>query len=677
MTGRVSFKGGLLIASAAFFAAPAHAQAPAAPPALPSVTSTVATAPTSEGGANAVTLLPGQTPAQTVIVGTGELGGLEVYGLDGARKAAWPAGEVYGVDTRSDIEGAAGGQIVAGLDRRANQIRLFSATGQQLEAAPLNLGFKGEGLCLFRSARDRSLYAFALGAAGQIDQWLIYPTSGGKFSGSLVRRMHVSSEPSYCVADDSTGALYVTEDAVGVWKFDADPEAEPTPQIVDIVKFGSITEEVGGVAIVNGGAGANYLVAGNQTDNNFNLYDRDKDDKFIGRFTVQGIESASGLYGTRTGDGALLIADDRDAGANYRMVSWRAIADAMKVAPGGVQAPRASTAALVRPVVETKPVANDGDAADDPAIWVNAKNPAGSLVVTTDKQLGLNLYDMTGTLLHTSPDGKMNNVDLRDGFKLSGQSIVLVAASDRTHKSIGLYALDTESRTLRNVADGVQATGLGDPYGLCMYRGKGGKTYVFINDTDGRMRQWELLAQANGKVAAKLVRDFRFDTQAEGCVADDEAGALYVAEEDVALWRMGAEPQAGTAKTQVTAVATNKALKDDLEGVGLYTMPGGRGYIVVSSQGNNSYAVFKREGRNEFVGMFSVIANGPAGIDGISETDGLDVVSRSLGPAFPYGAMIAQDGRNVSPPENQNFKFVSWEDIASALKLPLPPRSNF
>ena len=56
-------------------------------------------------------------------------------------------------------------------------------------------------------------------------------------------------------------------------------------------------------------------------------------------------------------------------------------------------------------------------------------------------------------------------------------------------------------------------------------------------------------------------------------------------------------------------------------------------------------------------------------IDGISETDGLEVTSRNLGPGFKHGAMIAQDGRNVLPVENQNYKYVPWESIAKALKL--------
>jgi 3-phytase len=54
------------------------------------------------------------------------------------------------------------------------------------------------------------------------------------------------------------------------------------------------------------------------------------------------------------------------------------------------------------------------------------------------------------------------------------------------------------------------------------------------------------------------------------CVADDETGALHVAEEDVALWKLGADPTAGQARKPIAKVADYPALKDDLEGVGLY-----------------------------------------------------------------------------------------------------------
>ncbi|KRB52891.1 MAG: phytase [Pseudomonadota bacterium] len=677
MTYRLAFKGSLCAAAAVTVLAQATL-AQGATPVSPLVPSLGASVP--GGGVNAAALLLNpENPRASLVAGSGELGGVELYTLGGERTAAWPAGEVVAVDTRARVE--LGGKtiaVVAALDRKDNQIRLFDSAGTALQARPLAFGFAGEGLCLYQSARDQALYAMVLGADGQIDQWLLFPTEGGQLDGLLVRKMHLSSEAGHCAADDATGDLYVTEDAVGVWKFDADPEGEPTPSIVDVVRFGHITGEAGGAALINGGPGARFLIVANPTGGDFNLYDRDHDDRFVGAFRVDGVDAAAGLSASRAGlgepfaDGLLVVADDRKAGANYRYVAWPAIAKAMGVSVGSAQTGTPTNQlALVKPSVETQPVANDGDAADDPAIWVNPIDPAASLIIGTNKKLGLDVYDLDGRIIQTLPDGKMNNVDLRDGFRLGGKPVTLVTASDRTHKAIAIYVLDPASRSLRNVADGVQATGLGDPYGLCMHRSANGKTYVLINDTDGRMRQWELIARPGGKVTSKLVRDLKFDTQAEGCVADDELGALYVAEEDIGLWRLGADPRTGAAKTMIAAVAGNPALKDDLEGVGLYAKSGGRGYIVVSSQGNNTYALFRRDGNNAYVGSFAVSANAAKGIDGVSETDGLDVTAKAVGPAFRHGLMVAQDGRNVAPPERQNFKLVSWEAIASALNLPL------
>ncbi|MBX3484114.1 phytase [Phenylobacterium sp.] len=319
--------------------------------------------------------------------------------------------------------------------------------------------------------------------------------------------------------------------------------------------------------------------------------------------------------------------------------------------------------------VETAPVARAGDAADDPAIWVNPKDPALSAVIGTDKKGGLYVYDLAGKPLQFLANGRMNNVDLRAGFRLGGREVVLVTASDRTNKAIAILTLDPETRQLADVADGVQESDLSDPYGLCMYRDrKGGETYVFVNDPTGLVRQWRLVATPAGKVRAEVVRSFALNSQVEGCVADDETGALYIGEEDVGLWRFGAAPNAGDRRRLVAAIKDNPMWKADFEGVGLWAGKGGRGYIVVSSQGDNTYAVFDRGGRNRYRGSFAIAPDPASGIDGVSETDGLDVVSAPL-PGFPRGLLVTQDGYNVSPSENQNFKFVSWADVATQLKL--------
>jgi 3-phytase len=644
----------------------------------------VGTTPTQQGGSNrAVFVFGGQQP---VIVGTAELAGLEVYDVSGKRLGAVLAGEAVGLDVRYGWPTEKSRALLVSADATTNSLRFYRPLDGSLgevSARSVPLAIAVEGTCFYRSAQDGSLYAFALGDGGEVDQYLIFEPADGRVDAKLVRRLHVASTVEHCVADDATGNLYVSEQAVGIWRFNAEPETEVAPALIDAVRLGRISEEVGGLALFDGGTGAQWLVASNASGGQLYVYDRAKDDTYVGAVTVASggasVSEPGGLYAISApvgsyGSGALLIADEESAGgSNYKLVAFDKLAAAAGITAGTAQpltVKVSPTFPNIRPTVETEPVANGGDAADDSAIWANPTNPAASLIVGTDKQGGLHVYDMQGKSRQFVADGKMNNVDLRSGYRLGGSDVILVTASDRTRKAIAIYTLDTATAQLVNVADGVQPTDLSDPYGLCMYRSRRtGRTYVFISDPDGLVRQWELASTRNGKVKAKKVRDLKFGSQTEGCVADDENGILYVAEEDVGLWRVTAEPSRGSAPTSVDKVATNSKLKDDLEGVGLYDLGGGRGYLIVSSQGNNSYAVYRREGDNAYLGSFSVIADPARGIDGISETDGLDVSSANLGPGFETGAMIAQDGRNLLPVENQNFKFVPWSEISSASKL--------
>lgn len=340
--------------------------------------------------------------------------------------------------------------------------------------------------------------------------------------------------------------------------------------------------------------------------------------------------------------------------------------------PAGTAAERTRVAAQpVQPSAETAPVASDGDAADDPAIWVHPQDPSLSLIVGTDKQRGLQLYDLEGRLLQALPDGRLNNVDLRDGFLLDGRPSVLVAATNRSDQTIAFYRLDTGERRLRRIGPGLP-TGFDEPYGLCLYAGRGGQHYAFVNEAvSGRIRQWRL-QDADGRIAATLVREIGVGGQAEGCAADDELGELYVAEEDRALWKYGAEPDSGVKRTMIDAVGGATGLAADLEGVAIWRGSGGRGFVVLSNQGADSYAVYRREAGHAFVGLFRIVDDAALGVDGTVETDGLDVTSRAAGPRYPDGLLVVQDGRNEPAGQRQNFKLVSWRAVAEALGLPDP-----
>ena len=643
------------------------------------------TQPTASGEANAAVLVRNAArPGQDHIVATAALGGLEVYDLSGKRVGTTPAGEVAAVDVAYDIAlGKRTATVLAVIDTTTNSLRLFEMNQARLAeigARPLPLGFAAEGVCLFRNPLDSALYAFVVGDGGEIDQQILFANAEGKLDARQVRRINVPSPLKQCVAGDSH--VYASEEGVGIWRINADPEADVSATVVDAPRLGHLQEESGGLALYDGGEGSRWLIASDTSAGRLNVYDRDNDHAFLGSFRAGAPRSSAAIgepgplfaspapLGKAFPNGALLVTDEDDS--NYKMVSIADIASTLGIAPGKPQpaAAMAVNLATVTATVETAFAGSYGDAADDPAIWANARDPSKSLVIATDKKAGLYVYDMQGKVVQFLADGKMNNVDLREDFELGGEKVVLVTASNRTDKSIAIYRLDTEKRELVNVADGVQPTGLGDPYGLCMYRSaKDQRTYVFINGDDTRKRQWELVAGANGRVKAKLVRDMSFDSQTEGCVADDASGALYVNEEDVGLWRMSAEPDGGDARISVQKIADNPAVKDDYEGLGIYDLGDGRGYIVVSSQGNDTYAVYRREGDQEYLGSFAVVADPLRGIDGISETDGLEVTSRNLGPGFEHGAMVAQDGRNVMPVENQNYKYVPWESIARALGL--------
>jgi len=658
-----------LFAVAAVLAAFPTAMAAQPSGATPAAAALAETQPTLGSGADgAVVVADPADASRSLILAGAESGGIDVFDLSGQRIASHKVGDIRALDVRGD---GAGGPLLVGLDGKQNAPRLFRIRGNGVPEPLALTGIEPQmtiaGLCFARSHRDGTLYLFLTGDTGAIEQWGLFANDAGGMTGRIARRWSLGSEAGYCAADDR-GSIYVSQEAVGVWRFAAEPEAEIKPEIVDIVRLGHIADEAKGVAVAPDGR----LLVSDASANRLNIYDPAEDYAYRGSVTLAAGDDRVEDGGSVTIAGPTVVVADDDNSPdlpNFKIATWSSVLAAAGLSERS-PVPAPETMPLARPSVETAPVETGGDAADDPAIWIDPADPARSVVIGTQKKSGLYVYDLDGKVIQFLPDGRMNNVDLRSGFRLGGRDVTLVTASNRTTKGISIYALDSATRKLTDVADGLQDTGFDDPYGLCMYRStRSGKTFVFVNQADGKMRQWELVASRAGKVRAKLMRDLPFATQVEGCVADDATGILYVGEEDVGIWREGAEPRGGPPRTVLATVADNPALEDDVEGMSLYAKPDGTGYLVVSSQGNDSYAIFRREGDNAYVGSFRIGADMAAGIDGVSETDGLDVTSMAAGPAFPEGLMVAQDGRNVSPPENQNFKLVSWTRIAEALGL--------
>jgi len=324
----------------------------------------------------------------------------------------------------------------------------------------------------------------------------------------------------------------------------------------------------------------------------------------------------------------------------------------------------------VLPAAETEPANGTlDDAADDACIWIHPTDANLSLIIgqsKDDANGGIHIYDLSGKELQFYEDGKMNSTDVRYNFPLGGELVDIVVASNRTTVSVDVYKVNPSNRQLVKV--GRISTGRTEIYGLCMYHNPiTDKFYAIPNHKDGTVQQWELSDDGTGHVTGTKVREFDVGTQPEGCVADDEFAKLYIGEENFGIWKYGAEPTDGTSRISVDNVS-NGRLSACVEGLTIYYTTDGAGYLIVSSQGNNTFVIYRREGDNDYIDTFRVVSNDTLSIDGCTQTDGIDVTNVSLGSAFPSGLFIAHDHDNTgSDNDNSNFKLVPWDSIANAV----------
>ena len=322
--------------------------------------------------------------------------------------------------------------------------------------------------------------------------------------------------------------------------------------------------------------------------------------------------------------------------------------------------------------VETTAVLHSNDSADDSVIWIHRTNPSLSTIIGTDKNGNMEVYNLSGAVLQRIPF-LTNNVDLRYNFPLGGQRVALVTGVDRTANKLFAYKVNPTTRLLEDVSTPFSISGL---WGSAMYVSPiTGKYYAFTN-RDCLLNQYELTDNGSGKVAVNLVRTVTFSNQcnssarlSEGVTADDVHAKVYVSEEAFAIWKLGAEPTDGSAKVMVDKpIAQGGHFQPDIEGLAIYYKSNGTGYLMGSSQGNSTFTVYTREGNNSYLGTFNI---GDGNIDGVNGTDGIDVTNFPLGPNFPKGIFIAQDGNNTdgNVAKKQNFKLVPFQSIAAALNL--------
>lgn len=549
--------------------------------------------------------------------------------------------------------------LVASIDNEADQAVIFSlqkaAKWQLTEISRISPPkAKPEAVCLFANPTTQAVSAFVADARGLIRETLVFDMANKHALNLELREFAGVSETSGCAVDDNSKTLYLSEGELGIWQINADAESRADKKPLAMMSpFGSLAPEVGGLSTTEDGS----LWFTTSEDNQLHRYENNTKRFSSWQFAGElAIESAAVRFNNNQAD--IVLYDDESGHYVKGQIDGQIKAQAKRQ-----NSTKTAAVTYINAQAQTDAVRAFGDAADDPAIWVNPNNAAKSLILGTDKRRGLMVYDLAGKELQALETGRLNNVDVRQHASINNATNTWIAGSNRTHNSISVYSVDTHNQ-VQHFAE--LPTTLNEIYGMCMYSSNTGN-YVFMNDKSGLFQQYKLTGD-NESVSAQLVREFSVPSQPEGCSADDKTAQLFLGEEDEGIWFIGAEPTAGNKPVMLQTV--NDLLVDDVEGMEIYHAKDAR-YLVVSSQGDYSYVLYKIiDGTTPslaFAGKFAISNNLELAIDGVSETDGLTVTSAAL-PGYPEGVLIVQDGYNRMPQAPQNFKIIDWREVKKAIQ---------
>ncbi|MBS0653318.1 MAG: phytase [Verrucomicrobia bacterium] len=315
-----------------------------------------------------------------------------------------------------------------------------------------------------------------------------------------------------------------------------------------------------------------------------------------------------------------------------------------------------SPSVSVSPKVKTTSVAGD---ADDCAIWIHPTDRNLSLIIGNDKKGAGGLYgwNLQGEIVfYYGPFIKPINLDIRYGFSLGSEKVDILVVGTHADNTLRVFKIDPDQRKLIDVTipGGIQ-TGAGyQIYGLSLYQNPlTGAVSAFVSQAKAQadLIQIALSDNGNGRVQGSILRTFggkEVQNVVEGMCADDKLGYLYCSDENIGIMKFYAEPERGN--DLINRFASNDGIKGDREGLALYQCSFDRGYLILSSQGNNQLKIFDRAGNNQF--LMTVNKSGS------TKTDGVSATSCDVGP-FPHGFVVCHND------ENANFVLYDWDEIAT------------
>ncbi len=320
-----------------------------------------------------------------------------------------------------------------------------------------------------------------------------------------------------------------------------------------------------------------------------------------------------------------------------------------------------ASGSAVQPAVITEQTLND---TDDPAIWINPKDPSKSLILGTDKGNttgGIYVFNLDGKIDTTRSVFNLkrpNNIDIEYGFDVNGEKTDIAVFTERGRNMIRVYSLPDMKELDNGGIDVFAGESQRKPMGIGLYKKPdSGKIYAIVSRKSGPdgTYLWEYLlsADSNNHVTGKKVREFgkfKGNKEIEAIAVDDELGYVYYSDERYGIHQYYASPD--SSNTELSLFGTS-GFEADQEGISILPTSHQNGYILVSDQSANRFQIFKREGtsQNPFDHKLCKIVNVAA-----TQSDGSDITPAALNETFKNGIFVAMSN-------NRTFHYYRLEDI--------------
>jgi len=341
-----------------------------------------------------------QSKSASLLIASLEDDGVAVYNDKGMEIQRIDSEPALGVDVRYELQSDSGKSVdVAAIglpDSDAIGLYAVDANSAQplKEVGRIKLNFKPEGVCLIKNVTTGTVSVIGYSESGLVAQFkLMYDdnrvTSLFNIEGkaSPVRELQIGGELSGCVSDDVNGKLYVLEQDLGIWSYGNDPENVTERQLVNVVEPLGSLKELENIDIINHAGGKATLVVADE-GNGFFLFDS-QTHKQLASFNIEGVEEAKLVS---VGKNELWIGNTEADEPVYQSVNFDELSKIVGYKVANTVPPKEMKVEGIRIVkasAETQPVNKSGDAADDPAFWLNVNNPEQSLIIATNKKKGL------------------------------------------------------------------------------------------------------------------------------------------------------------------------------------------------------------------------------------------------------------------------------------------------